>query len=200
MKRKFAVVTLLGLALAAGSVRTLAADAASGDLVTESQFAKWLVKVVGLARFVPAAPTDQECYMVLMQNGIAPKNGWNSTNVVTMGTLSRVLVLAMDKESEVENPDDDAAWIKVLQAAGVQLDTIGGAMKSLDPLDNAIGSAALFVTTDPLKKQHKIRAIDEQQLGVDLSQVRTPVTFEEMEEVVVTPPKPPTKPKKMTPN
>jgi hypothetical protein len=199
MRRKFATITLLALTLAAGSLQSVAQDAAGGtDLVTEGEFAKWLVKVIGLARFVPASPTEHECFAVLMQNGIAPKTGWNATNVVTMGSLSRVLVLAMDKESEVENPADDASWIKYLQSAGVPMNTIGDAMKSLDPLDNPLGTAALFVTTDPLKKQHKIRAVDEQQLGTDISQVSRPVRLEEIE--VVTPPPPPKKPKKMTPN
>lgn len=189
MRRKVAIAMLLAAMLAGGSANLFGQGA--GDLVTEGAFARWLVQVIGLARMLPAAPSDQECFASLMQNGIAPKAGWNTTNVVTMGNLARVVVQSMGRASEVENPDDDASYIKLLQTLGIQFGTVGEALNKLGPLDNPLGGGAQVVSTDPLKKQAKIRALDESQFGADMSTIQR--TFA----VALAPPPPP---KKMTPH
>jgi hypothetical protein len=145
---------------------------ASAQLATEGQYGKWLVQVLGLSRFVPASPSAQECFAVLMQNGISPKNGWNATSVVSRATLARTVVQAMGQDGEIKNPGDDQEWIKYLEGTGVLIPTLGAAVDSLQPLDAPLGNEALVATTDPLDKVHKMRPVDEQQMGADLSDIR----------------------------
>ena len=64
----------------------------SAVLVTEGDFAKWLVDILGLDRNLPKNPTSQQCFAILQQHGIAPRNGWHAATLVTEGTLARVLV------------------------------------------------------------------------------------------------------------
>ncbi|HEY8240819.1 MAG TPA: hypothetical protein VIH35_05195, partial [Kiritimatiellia bacterium] len=98
-------------------------------------------------------------------------NGWNATNVVTRGTLARVTVQAMDKVSEVKDPSKDESYIEYLRTAGIEIGTIGEAVEHLDVLDEPLANEAIVVKTDPLAKVLKIRPIDEQQLGTDMSTV-----------------------------
>lgn len=162
------------------------APKAPAQLATEAQYGKWLVQVLGLSRFVPASPSAQECFAVLMQNGISPKGGWNATSVVSRATLARTVVQAMGQESEIKNPADDQEWIKFLEKIGVQIPTLGAAVDSLEPLDSPLGNEALVATTDPLDKVHKMRPVDEQQMGADLSDIRRVLT--QVEDVGPTPP------------
>jgi len=182
MVRKI-IMFVLAASMAGVGFNAMAADAkkapessqkadSKNRAVTEGEFARWLVNVLGLARALPAAPSEQECFAVLLQNSISPKNGWNSTNLVTMGTLARVVVQSMHKQSEVTNPSDDNSWIQYLKSIGVEFSTIGEAMAQLDPLDPAYAAEAAVVSTDPLKKRAQIRPVDEQQLGADLQPVR----------------------------
>lgn len=97
--------------------------------VTEGEFAHSLVQAMNLSRFLPASPSDQECFELLTQRGVIPKAGWNSTNVVTLGMLSRVIVQALGRQSYVENPEDDRSWIHYVKAYGVDTRTIGAALE-----------------------------------------------------------------------
>ena len=76
---------------ASGKTDKPAAKAAP-QLVTEGEYARWLVQVLGLSRFLSPTPTDQECFASLLQNSISPKEGWNATSVVTRATLARTVI------------------------------------------------------------------------------------------------------------
>ena len=139
------------------------------QLVTEGEFSKWLVQVLGLSRFLSPNPSEVECFNALIQNNISPKDGWNTTNVVTRATLARVIVQALNKQHEVQDPDNDASWIAYLKEVGLDISTIGAAVENLDVLDAILANEAVNITSDPLNKIHKTRLTDDQQLGADLS-------------------------------
>lgn len=170
-----------------------AAPAAKAQLATEGQYGAWLVQVLGLSRFVSAAPTPQECFAVLLQNQITPKNGWNATSVVSRATLARTVVQALGQQSQIKDTNNDGEWIDYLKKIGFEFATLGEALKQLDPLDAALGNAAVAVSTDPLGKTHRIRPTDDQQLGADLSTIRRVLAFiEEQPAPTPTPtPRPP---------
>ena len=90
-------------------------------VVTEGDFARWLVDVLGLGRQLPRNPTLQQCFAVLTRSGIAPADGWQRLDVVTAGTLARVLVEAMNQQQFVANPNSDAAYIDYLKRFGIQI-------------------------------------------------------------------------------
>ena len=174
------------------------APKAPAQLATEGQYGKWLVQVLGLSRFVPASPSAQECFAILMQNGVAPKNGWNATSVVSRATLARTVVQAMGQDSEIKNPAGDQKWIKYLESSGVLIPTLGAAVDSREPLDAPLGNEALVATTDPLDKVHKMRPVDEQQMGADLSDIRR--VLAQLEDEGPTPPAPRPPPTPDTPD
>ena len=147
---------------------TKKSDSGKPQLVTEGEFARWLVQVLGLARFLPASPSEQECFAILLQNGVRPANGWNSTNVVTRGTLARTTVQAMDEVSLVKDPTKDESYIEYLRSKGIEIGTIGEAVEHLEALPDPLASEAVIVKTDPLAKVLKVRPVDEQQLGTDM--------------------------------
>lgn len=90
-------------------------------LVTEADFARWLVDVLGLTHQLPRNPSLQQCFAVLTRNGIAPADGWQPLDVVTAGTLARVLVESMHQLQYVSNPVSDAACIDYLKRYGIQI-------------------------------------------------------------------------------
>lgn len=158
------------------------------DLVTEGEFAKWLVQVLGLSRLLPPTPTENECFQVLLQNNISPKDGWNPDNVVTLGNLARIVVQALGKQGEVDNPDSDQSWITYLKSIGIEFGTIGEAVENLGLLSTAYAAEAVVVSTDPLGKIARFRPVDEQQLGTDIHGISRPP------ELQVTEPEPPQQP------
>ncbi len=183
MKRLSMFMMMLGAAamLSAGPVSVFAADAKpkskakaspiseeSGP-ITEGELAQWLVKVLGLSRFLPAAPTDFECVQILMQNNISPKDGWNQDRTVTLGNLARVVVLALGRQGEVENPDSDESWVNYLKSEGIDFGSAGEAIENLEPLPQPVGPEAIVTATDPLSKLSRINPPDNQQGGADLS-------------------------------
>ena len=202
----------LGALLVAGPVTLQAADAkpaapspAKKDApATEGEFAQWLVGTLGLTRSLPASPSAQECFAVLLQNGITPKLGWNPTNTVTMGNLARIVVQSMRRQGEVQNPDLDASWIDFLAKAGINIRSITQALEILGPVDPAYVAQAAVVSTDPLRKQAHTRPPDENQFGTDLQPMTLPQILEVYglipgaEEPV--PPTPPTPPKPPRPS
>lgn len=138
-------------------------------LVSEGELAQWLVRVLGLSRFLPAAPTDLECFQILMQNNVQPSAGWKQDTTVTLGTLARVVVQGLGRQAEVQNPADDASWISFLKEIGIDFGTIGAAMQNLAPLPQPVGPEAIITSTDPLGKLQRINPPDNQQIGADLS-------------------------------
>jgi hypothetical protein len=218
MVRKISLFVLMGALLGVG-VSASAAGTDKGSqqqeqktkLVTEGEFARWLVNVLGLTRTIPADPSEQDCFAILLQNSISPKAGWNSTNLVTMGTLARVVVQSLHKQGEVTNPAEDASWINYLKSIGIDFGTIGQAMAALGPIDPAYAGEAAVTTTDPLKKQAKIRPLDEQQFGADLQSLRSlpaplappttqPVIQPVIEQVFQQAPPAARRPRRMTPS
>lgn len=175
-------------------------------LVTEGELAQWLVRVLGLSRFLPAAPTDLECFQVLMQNGIMPKDGWHQDRPVGTYQLARIIVLALGKQGEVENPEDDASWERYLKSIGIDFGTVGEAVDKLEPLPQPVGPEAIVTSTDPLSKLSRINPPDNQQIGADLStfgrvsgRVVTEPELPEIEVIIKNPSTPPSPPP-MTPN
>ena len=110
--KKILVFLMVGLmmastvAMAQGKKKAAADKAQASQPVTHPQLAELLVKALGLMRFLPTAPSTQQMFDVLMQNGISPQGGWLLDAVVTKADLSRVVVQALRKEDQVENPND----------------------------------------------------------------------------------------------
>lgn len=182
MKRFFMSMTMLavGALMCVGSNSAFAAEKKKkgaseisaeeqAKLVNEGELAQWLVRVLGLSRFLPASPTDLDCFAILMQNNVMPKDGWSQERTVTMGNLARVVVLALGKQSEVEDQDNDESWVDYLKSAGIDFGTIGEAVDNLEPLPQPVGHEAIVISTDPLSKLSRINPPDNQQLGADLS-------------------------------
>ena len=179
-------------------------------LVTDGELAQWLVRVLGLSRFLSAAPTELECFQILMQNNITPADGWQKDRTVTMGELARVIVQGLGRQAEVENPENDASWINFLKEIGIDFGTIGEAVANLEPLPQPVGPEAIVTSTDPLSKLQRINPPDNQQIGADLSTLGRvssqqtkfedqPVTQDDLDQI---PPQiqRPDRPDPMTPN
>lgn len=185
---------------------TAQAQAAAGgeELMTEGQLAEMLINVLGMATLLPpnSQPVDQ--YAVLLQNGIAPKDGWNSTNLVTIGNLARIMVQCLDATDKIENPEDDASWVNYLKSIGVEFGTIEEAVAQIDQKDDIVALRAVEVSTDPLRKAPLINPVDNQQLGADLQFFSRNLSRADVEKLFpqpepVPPPAPP-KPRPVTPN
>src|SRR5690606_12774847 len=93
-------------------------EASEDELMTEGQLAEMLINVLGLASMLPPNPQVNDQVALLLQNGIAPKDGWNPENLVTIGNLARIMVQAMGDASKVENPESDASWVDYLKSIG----------------------------------------------------------------------------------
>jgi len=155
--------------------------------VTQAELAQMLVNVLGLARFLPASPSDIECIQILMDNNISPWGGWKPEELVRLNDLARVVVQAMKRQSEVENPDDPQSYIDFLNSIGVSIGTVGEAVDSLEPLAEPVAPHViqLAATTDPLKKG-KTGEPDETEYGTDMEFVAgvRPVTYAEVVRVI----------------
>ena len=154
--KKILVFLLIGLmmastgAMAQGKEKADAKKSQASQPVTHPQLAEIPVKALGLVTFLPTAPTAQQMFDVLMQNGISPEAGWMLDAVVTKADLSRVIVQAMRKEDQVENPNDPQSWINVLKELGISLDRLGETMQSVETLPEGMGQDVTLQSTDPL--------------------------------------------------
>lgn len=154
--KRILVFLLVGLMLSATTA--MAAEKEKGESkkaqasqpVTHPQLAELLVKALGLIRFLPAAPTTQQMFDVLMQNGISPEKGWLLDAVVTKADLSRVIVQALRKEDAVENPNDPQSWIDALREMGISLDRLSETIQSAEVLPEGMGQDVTLQSTDPL--------------------------------------------------
>lgn len=169
---KKALLLLTGMAMLSLSV--VGAHAAKeGDdesrQVTQCELAKLLVNVLGLARFVPANPSCQQSFAVLMDNNIMPKDGWDGDKIVTRADLARVIVLALKRQHEVEDPDNPQSWIDFLKSIGIPIDTVGEAIETLEPLPEPVAPNVAQAVTDPITKRHVFDPTDETQYGVDMA-------------------------------
>ncbi len=142
--------------------------AANGQ-VKQGELAHLLVQALGLSRFLPASPSDQQCYAILMDNGISPAKGWNSGEIVIKADLARVIVQAMKKQSEIKNPNDAKEWIDYLKSIGVPLETVGETVDYVEPMAEPVAVNVVGGHIDPLVKRHKFNPTDEMQYGVDMA-------------------------------
>ncbi len=139
--------------------------------VTQAELAQLLVRVLGLSRFLPASPSDQQCFAVLMDNGISPADGWKPGKPVVKADLARVIVQAMKKQADIKHPEDPKEWIDYLKALGVPLDAVGESASYIEPLSEPVAVHVASPQVDPLDKRHKFNPIDETQYGVDMAYV-----------------------------
>lgn len=200
--RKIVVLVML-IAFGFSTVAVMAQegqDETSTELITQGELAQMLVRVLGLYRFLPASPSDAECFAVLMANKISPAGGWNGGAPVTAQDLARVIVLAIGEEGSVENPDDPDSWIEVLQALGVPMDTVGQAVGEVPPSDGASAGFQPF-STDPMQDQRVLANPDERQLQGDLGYTQSsPLTSAEVVRVIRSVDPDPVRPRPATPN
>lgn len=148
--KKMLMIVLAGLMTA--SVALAQGVPEKGQALTYPQLANLLVKALGLAEYLPNGATVQQQFDILMQNGIAPAEGWtlDEDAAVTKGDLARVLVQSLQREDEVENPDDPQSWVDALSAMGISLSAASEALGSVDALPEVVASDLGFTTTDPL--------------------------------------------------
>ncbi|MBN1269142.1 MAG: hypothetical protein JXB04_06100 [Kiritimatiellae bacterium] len=195
MRTKSAVMALVFLFSVAWALPVaMAADGQSGsaDQVTQAELARILVNVLGLARFLPAAATPMDYFKLLLENKMSPADGWNAEKIVTRADLARVIVQAMQRQNEVENPDDPRSWVNFLRSIGVSTDTIGESTEQVEPMVEPVAANVFVVstTTDPLKKR-KTGEPDETEFGTDVEFVASmrplsyPVSLPEIEQAVV---------------
>lgn len=155
-------------------------DQPSGP-VTHAQLAELLVKALGLVRFLPIAPSAQQTFDLLMQNGISPQAGWLLDAVVTKADLARVLIQALNMQDQVENPNDPQSWIDALKAAGISLDRLSEAIQSVETLPDGLGQDVQLQSTDPLVYDVNFTPGGTIQYSVDLAMVTR--IFSELEAI-----------------
>jgi len=185
--KKILVFLLVGLmmgasvSMAQGKEKAESKKAQSSQPVTHPQLAELLIKALGLVRFLPAAPSVQQMFEVLMQNGISPEKGWLLDAVVTKADLSRVIVQALRKEDAVENPNDPQSWIDTLKAEGISLDHLSETIQSAEVLPEGMGQDVSLQSTDPLVYGVNFAPGSAIQYTVDLNLITR--VFTELEQV-----------------
>jgi len=185
--KKILVFLMIGL-MVAGSATVVQAKSKSkkanksqaSQPVTHPQLADTLVKALGLISFLPNAPSAQQKFDVLMQNGISPEKGWLLDAIVTKADLSRVLVQAMGKEDEVENPNDPQSWINTLKEAGISLNRLSETVQSIEVLPDAMGADVTLGSADPLVYGVNFAPGNSVQYSVDLNLVTRVMSEMEM--------------------
>lgn len=176
---------------------TTSAAARGDNHVTQGELALLLVNVLGLHRYLPAAPSEHAAMELLMVNGIAPAHGWMQDAVVTRADLARIIVLALDRGDEVEDPDDPQSWMDFLIGIGVPIDTVGVALENVGPLGEVVAPHLLVAstTTDPLKRQTIFGQPDEMAFGTDMTHIpsmhRFIMTMRDIIEVITVVERPP---------
>lgn len=127
-----------------------AAEKEASRAVTHPEMAELLVKALGLVRLLPNAPTPQQMFDILMQNGIAPQGGWKLDAQVTKADLAQVVVKALRMEDRVENPNDPQAWLNVMKELGISMDRLSQTVQAVEALPDAMGQDRALQSTDPL--------------------------------------------------
>ena len=156
-------------AKAAPAKEKAVAKAQPSGPVTHVQLAELLIKALGLVRYLPVAPSAQQTFDLLMQNGISPQAGWLLDAVVTKADLARVLVQALNMQDQVENPNDPQSWIDTLKAAGISLDRLSEAIRSVEALPDGMGQDVRLQSTDPLVYDKNFTPGDREQYSVPLA-------------------------------
>lgn len=204
MKSKLGMAVLAAVFAVATLMPQANTYANESDGVRQGELALMLVNVLGLYRFLPAAPTEQEAVAVLITNSIEPAGGWDLSKPVVLADLAQLIVMSIDRAHEVENPDNPQSWIDYLVSIDVPIDTIGLALTNVEPLPEPIAGNVFVaaVTTDPLKKREITGQPDESESGTDVSITPTErlVTLPMIQEVVAVIPDVPRRPGPVTPD
>jgi len=154
--KKILVMLVVGLTMASADVLAQGRKAAKDDQaqasqpVTHPQLAELMVRALGLVRFLPNAPTPQQMFDLLMQNGIVPQDGWKLDAVLTKADLARVIVQSLRMDDMVENPNDPQAWINTLKELGISIDRLSETIQSVEALPEGMGQDVALQSTDPL--------------------------------------------------
>lgn len=203
MKKRTGMALVAAVFVMASLVPQAPAVAAqNNDEVRQGELALLLVNVLGLYRFLPAVPTEQEAIAVLLSNRIAPANGWEPNKPVVLADLAEIIVRAVDRAHEVDDPDDPQSWINFLASIGVPIDTIGLALTNVEPLNEPIAGNVSLVTTDPLRRRAVFGQPDEAETGTDVAFMvsQRPISLPDIVDVVVRIPDIPTRPRPVTPD
>ncbi len=190
MNKKLGIGILAAFVACAAIMPTHVAQADQPDEVTQGELARLLVNMLGLYRFLPAAPTEQEAIAVLLANRISPEGGWQPAEPVLLADLARLIVQSLDRTHEVAEPDNPQSWIDFLVSIDVPIDTVGLAVSQLEPLPEPVGGGHIFaaaVSADPLIRREVIGLPDEVERGADVAPPQSllrPVTLPEIREVI----------------
>lgn len=183
-------LTLLYVAAAVAAVLAGVGQAAAQESeaapVTQAELASMMSKVLGLQRFLPPTPSAADYLFALAQNGISPLDGWKADEVVTVNTLAVVVVQALGWTADVEDPNDPASYVSLLQTQGVPLDTVGSALAQLKPLSLPVAPTVIAANVDPAYKRTMFNPVDELAFGADAA-VRGQIVTEPMVVTVVLP-------------
>lgn len=163
-------LTLLVVAAAVAAMLAVVPETSAQEEaapVTQAELASMMGKILGLQRFVPPTASPTDYFFVLAQNGIIPLDGWKADEVVTVNTLAVVVVQALGMVAEVEDPNDPASYVSLLQVQGVPLDTVGAALAQLKPLDLPVVPTVIAANVDPAQKREVFNPVDELTFGAD---------------------------------
>ena len=168
--KKFWSVLLVVMFCVAMVIPTVTA-AEKKAVVTQAELAQLLVKVLGLSRFLPASPSDQQCFRMLMNNNISPAGGWKSEKLVVRADLARVITCMMKKQGDIKHPEDPKEWIDYLKTQGIPLDAVDETASYGEPLSEPVAPNVVSAQVDPLNRRHKFNPLGETQYGVDMAYV-----------------------------
>ena len=147
--KKFLAVLLTGIVVLTPLAMAQTAQEAP-KVVLHQDLADILIKMLGLVRYLPNAPSTQQQFDLLMQNGILPEKGWEAGAVVTKADLARVLVQALQRTDDVENPNDPQSWIDALREMGISLDRLSESIQAVEVLPESMGQNISLGSIDPL--------------------------------------------------
>ena len=192
--KRLAVFLLAATLAVTGTVSSTMAQDGAAAPAKQSELAELLTNLLGLSQYLPAAPTAQQIFSVLLANGIAPAAGWSAEAEVTKADLARVVVQSMGQAGEVQNQDNPQSWVNYLKGLGIPIDTIGQAVDALAPLDQPVaGNLSRAGTTwDPLDNVTQFGEPDEREFGADAKAggLPQPAGVAPAAQVVVPPPAP----------
>jgi hypothetical protein len=118
MALKSFALCALALLLAASCIPPRHEGEASpeGGLVTHAELAQRIVWMLGDEAKLPVRATGLDYEMYLSRKGIAPLGGWRHGALVTKGDLAVVTVRLMGLQGKVEDPEDEQAYIALLES------------------------------------------------------------------------------------
>lgn len=147
------VAGMIALTAVASVPNVHAQDEALENVVSQGELARMMVNLLGLSKFLPSMPTDQEIVSALISNKISPAEGWSFEKPVNRGDLARVLVQALGEADQVADLENPESWIQFLVDQGIPIDTVGQALNPIGPMAvPVVVNKDLVSSTDPLKK------------------------------------------------